>query len=361
MNNKNRMKEFYLLSRRDFIKLGLTGALGIAGGLFSRSLPTALAQTLLSGNGPKRLTPIKPFKFAHVTDTHVSTQGTNGAALKKDSIRIFENVLDQLNAINDLDFILFGGDNFDNSEPGTGDFDTFKKRADQLKAPYYIQFGNREASSKPKDDPFSKPEVVSEFQDYGFQGNSFWWSVSPVKGVRVLGLDTSIAGRNDGIIVQPQIDWLKKEIRRYPADLLIILTHHLFLPTWRARKIPPWKKNYVIANALEVRSILEQASNVKLVFSGHHHVAKIQTIKGLPYIASPATVQYPHGFRVISVNNQKAQVDFHQLRDRKIVLKGREAISQSKKYDLFAKGNRALRIAYCLGKGTDRQTTIPLR
>ncbi|MDP7422784.1 MAG: metallophosphoesterase, partial [bacterium] len=125
MNNKNRMKEFYLLSRRDFIKLGLTGALGIAGGLFSRSLPTALAQTLLSGNGPKRLTPIKPFKFAHVTDTHVSTQGTNGAALKKDSIRIFENVLDQLNAINDLDFILFGGDNFDNSEPGTGDFDTF--------------------------------------------------------------------------------------------------------------------------------------------------------------------------------------------------------------------------------------------
>ena len=159
-----------------------------------------------------------------------------------DSIRIFEDVVSQLNSTDELDFILFGGDNFDNSEKGVTDLDEFLRLTEKLKTPYYIQFGNREAASLPKDDPLSKEQFAQKFQGHGFNGDSFWWSDSPIKNVTVLGLDTSVEGRNNGAIPNEQLKWIKKEIAIYSNDFVIILTHHLFLPTWLPKSLPKWKK-----------------------------------------------------------------------------------------------------------------------
>jgi len=340
--------EIRIQTRREFLKGGVA-----AGGAL---LSGCASMTQSKGKG-STLRPAR-FTFAHVTDMHICTQGKNGAAMKADSVRIFEDVVSQLNATDGLDFILFGGDNFDNSEKGTADLDAFLRMTARLKAPYYIQFGNREASSFPPGDPVSKEEFVRTFQGHGFSGDCRWWSASPVKDVTVLGLDTSIDGRNNGVVSKEQLAWLKKELEAHRDGFVIILTHHLFLPTWRPKKIPKWQKAYVIGNAAEVMPIIENAPNVKLVLSGHHHVAKIQVRNSLPYIASPATVQYPHAFRVVSVGGGNAKLDFRQIRSRDIIASGRQHLIKAKSHDYGGAG--ADNVAdYCMGGEKDR--TVALR
>ncbi|MEW6360270.1 MAG: metallophosphoesterase [Planctomycetota bacterium] len=312
------------------------------------------------GEAQDRTGEVPRFRFAHVTDMHLSTQGKNGAAMKADSIRIFEDVVEQLNATAGLDFILFGGDNFDNSEKGTADLDEFLRLTAKLKAPYYIQFGNREASSLPPGDPVSKQEFVKAFQGRGFDGDCCWWSASPAKGVAVIGLDTSIEGRNNGAVSEEQLAWLKRELDERRNDFVMVLTHHLFLPTWRPKEIPKWEESYVIGNAEAVMPILEKASNVKLVLSGHHHVAKVQVRNGLPYIASPATVQYPHAFRVVSVEGGEAKFDFRQIRSRDIIASGRQHLIEAKA-DEYGKGGADNVADYCLGAEGDRTPTLDMR
>jgi len=337
-------------TRREFLK----GGVAVGGALLSGCV--SMTQSKAEGSASRSAR----FKFAHVTDMHVCTQGKNGAAMKADSIRIFGDVVNQLNATDGLDFILFGGDNFDNSEKGTADRDEFLRLASKLKAPYYIQFGNREASSLPPGDPVSKEEFVKLFQGHGFSGNSRWWSASPVKGVTVLGLDTSIKGRNNGAVSKEQLAWVKKELDARRDEFVMILTHHLFLPTWRPKNIPKWQKSYVIGNAAEVMPVLEKASNVKLVLSGHHHVAKIQVRSGLPYIASPATVQYPHAFRVVSVDGGNAKLAFRQIRNSDIIASGRQHVIKAKSHDYGGVG--ADNVAdYCMGREKDRTVALRVR
>ncbi len=234
----------YGQTRRELLKIGVSMSAALLSGMgIQGCLPLRQRQTQSSYSNGTRI------KFAHVTDTHISTQGKNGAAMKADSIRIFEDVVSQLNATEGLDFILFGGDNFDNSEKGIADLNEFLRLSEKLKTPYYIQFGNREATSLPKDDPLSKEQFARKFQGHGFNGDSFWWSASPLKDVTVLGLDTSIEGRNNSAVSEEQLVWLKKEIVGRCDDFMIILTHYLFLPTWLPKRIPKWKKNYLIRDS----------------------------------------------------------------------------------------------------------------
>jgi len=300
------------------------------------------------------------FKFAHVTDTHISTQGKNGAAMKADSIRIFEDVVGQLNKTEELDFVLFGGDNFDNSERGTADLDEFMRLTKQLNVPYYIQFGNREGASIPQNDPVSKEQFVELFRGHGFTGSSFWWSASPLKGVTVLGLDTSILGQTPGVISEEQLMWLKQELATRRDDLVLILTHHPFLPAWSHRKIPQWEKNYLIGNASAAIPILEESLNVKMILSGHHHATHVQIHKGLPYIATPATVQFPHAFRIISVDGNRAGLEFRQIHDNDIIKSGKANLIEAKSEEYGENGDTTI-ADYCMGSDEHRNAVLSLR
>ncbi len=348
-------------TRRELLKKA--GALGIlcAGG--SAALATGLvgcesASKRREEQGGKGA---KPFKFAHVTDSHVSTQGRDGVALKKRSAAILEDVVEQLDRTDGLDFCLFGGDNFDNSEVGRKDADAFVAIVGKLKVPFFIQFGNREASSLPPGDPVSKNEFVKMFSGNGFAAGALWWGASPVEGVRVLGIDTSIQGRSDGAVPAEEIAWMEKELAAHADDTVIVLAHHLFLPTWAPRSIPKWRKKYVISNADEVMTILKRSRNVKLVLSGHHHVTKIDLAGDLPYVATPATVQFPCAFRTFDVRDGGATPGFHQVRDQKTLDLGRDLLVKGKQ-DEYGSGPGPQSVdEYCLGQDRDREARIALR
>ena len=51
-------------------------------------------------------------------------------------LRRLEDAIEQINRMDGLDFCLFGGDNFDNSEVGRKDADAFVAIVSGLKIPY---------------------------------------------------------------------------------------------------------------------------------------------------------------------------------------------------------------------------------
>ncbi len=243
------------LNRRDFVKYGLAiGKAVFIGGVLIGNFTgctTASKKTKKTKVGNE-----KPVKIAHITDTHVTFTGKNGTALFEESFNIFRDVIDQINEMDDVDFILFGGDNINNTDPGTKGFDEFMNIMSGVKVPYFVQFGNRESSPIPPGIALSKKQYAEKMKGHGLDIGRYWWSVSPVPGLRILGLDTSIIDHDNGEIPQTELKWIKEEINKYPHDMIITLSHHLFLPTWGNRDMPKWKKKYLLRNYQEVNAIL---------------------------------------------------------------------------------------------------------
>jgi len=348
------------LSRRDFVKRGLAvgQAVFIGGVLVGNFAGCTTAPKKDEGTKVGRK---KGIKFAHITDTHVTFSGKNGTALKEESFNIFRDVIDQVNNTPDIDFILFGGDNINNTDPGAKDFNEFMSIMSSVKVPYFAQFGNREVSPIPPGIALSKSQYAEKMKDHGLDAGRYSWSVSPVPGLRILGLDTTIEGYDNGEIIKKELKWIKREISKYPDDMIVTLSHHLFLPTWGDRDIPKWKKKYLLKNYQEVNAVLDSAPQVKACLMGHHHVSKVQTINGLHYIASPATVQYPHAFRTISINDNVARLEFHQISDQGIIELGKQNLSTSKNAEEYAGGSAGDILAYCHGSAGDNDVVLKLR
>jgi predicted MPP superfamily phosphohydrolase len=348
------------LSRRDFVRrsLAVGQAVFIGGVLVGNFAGCTTASKKDDETEAGRKTNIK---LAHITDTHVTFTGKNGTALKEESFNIFRDIIDQINEMGDIDFILFGGDNINNTDPGTKGFDEFMNIMSGVKVPYFAQFGNRESSPIPPGVALSKEQYAEKMKGHGLDIGSYSWSVSPVPGLRILGMDTTIEGHDNGEIPQAELKWIKEEIAKYPNDKIVTLSHHLLLPTWGDRDIPKWKKKYLLKNYQEVNTVLEGAPQVKACLTGHHHVSRVQIVNGLHYIASPAGVQYPHAFRTITINDNEARLEFHQVRDQRIIELGKHNLLTSKNAEEYAGGSAGDILAYCHGGELDNNVILKLR
>jgi 3',5'-cyclic-AMP phosphodiesterase len=348
------------LDRRDFIKSGviLGKAVFIGGVLIGNFTGCSTTSKQVKKTKAGKETNIK---FAHITDTHVTFTGKNGTSLFEESFNIFRDIIDQINEMGNVDFVLFGGDNINNTDPGTKGFDEFMNIMSSIKVPYFVQFGNRESSPIPPEVALSKEQYATKIKGHGLDIGHYWWSISPVPGLRVLGLDTSMIDHDNGEIPQTELKWIKEEITKYPHDMIVTLSHHLFLPAWGNRDMPKWKKKYLLKNYQEVNNVLEGAPQVKMCLTGHHHVSKIQTVNGLHYIASPATVQYPHAFRTVRINREEASFQFHQVRDQRIIELGKKSLLTSKNAEEYAGGREEDILTYCHGSKLDNNVTLKLR
>ncbi len=238
-------------------------------------------------------------KFIHITDSHMDLSDD-------DSIEAIENMVELVNKdYKDLDFVLFGGDNFNNNVVGNKDALKFKELIDKLHCSAYSVRGNKESNPKPNDsinlNEFKK--IFMSSKELKVDGKD--WLLK-IKGYNILGLDSCIDGKNNGEYTKETITFAKKTLEN--GKPTVILNHHPYTNYWKGTDEKDIHK-YVLNNTDEVQKELFGYKNLILTLSGHKHIDSITKINNIQIIVTRGFIrpldldQYP--MRYIELDNEK--------------------------------------------------------
>ncbi len=220
-------------------------------------------------------------KFIHITDSHMDLGD-------QDSIDAMELMVEFINKdYKELDFVVFGGDNFNNNVKGNKDALAYKKIVDKLYCPTYHVRGNKEAHPKP-DDNIHLDEFITLFMsDKALKVEGKDWLLEK-KGYAFLGLDSSIEGANNGLYTKETIKFAESILKT--GKPTIILNHHPYTNYWKGTD-PKDIHKYVLNNTEEVQKQIFSYNNLLLTLSGHKHIDSVITIKNTKVIATRGFVR----------------------------------------------------------------------
>jgi 3',5'-cyclic AMP phosphodiesterase CpdA len=170
----------------------------------------------------------------------------------------------------------------------------------------------RFVAPNPEREYIRKPEIIQALlsTQTGPAGHGFtsadgptWYSVTPVPGVRLIGLDTADQVNpapgslpyQDGSISQPQADWLRSELDASKArgEVVIVTSHH-----------PSGTLEPLYGTALDpqqFRDLLNGYPNVVLHICGHLHRNRVALRGGYVEIETCSTLDPPQEARVVEL------------------------------------------------------------
>ncbi len=238
-------------------------------------------------------------RFIHITDSHMDLSD-------EDSIKAMELMVTHINThYKTLDFVVFGGDNFNNNVEGNADALAYKKIVDGLHCPTYHVRGNKESHPKP-DDAIHLDEFKSLFMsDKALKVSGKDWLLE-TKGYAFLGLDSCIEGANNGEYTNETIKFAESALKL--GKPTIILNHHPYTNYWKGTD-PKDIHKYVLGNTVEVQKHLFNHENLILTLSGHKHIDSVTTINKTQVIVTRGFVRpldmdmYP--MRLVEITNGK--------------------------------------------------------
>ncbi len=219
-------------------------------------LKTAVAATAL----PLFATEEK-IKFLHITDSHMDLHDPQSVEAIKAMVRNINF------KFNNIDFVLFGGDNFNNNINGNEDAVVFKKIISGLTMPAYCVRGNKEANPK-GDQQIDLQKFLELFTTPNMLVVGKNWMVMH-NGFMILGLDSCIDHHNNGRFDKETIAFAKKMLEL--GKPTIMLSHHPYLNFWGSTN-PDNIYKYVLNNTEEVQKELFGYPNLLLTLTGHIHI-----------------------------------------------------------------------------------------
>ena len=242
---------------------------------------------------------VETLKFIHITDSHMDLSNS-------DSVEAMELMTEYINKeYKDLDFVVFGGDNFNNNMEGNIDAIAYKKIVDRLHCPTYHVRGNKESHPKPND-AIHLDEFKSLFMsDKALKVNGKDWLLE-TKGYAFLGLDSCIEGANNGVYTEETIKFSESVLKS--GKPTIILNHHPYTNYWKGTD-PKDLHKYVLNNTDEVQKRLFNFDNLILSLSGHKHIDSVTTINKTKAIVTRGFIRpldmdmYP--MRYVEINDSK--------------------------------------------------------
>ncbi|WP_456452085.1 metallophosphoesterase family protein [Hydrogenimonas sp.] len=222
---------------------------------------------------------VPTLRFLHVTDSHMDLHHPK-------TVEAMELLVATVNRdYPHLDFVLFGGDNFNNNAPKDEDARKFKAIIEKLHCPAYAVRGNKESS--PKGDGSIDAAQFRELfftPDMTISGND--WRIEK-KGVVILGLDSCIDGRNHGRFTLETLAFAETALKE--GKPTVILDHHSYLNYWGGTD-PKDIHKYVLNNADEAKRRLFKYKNLVMTLSGHRHIDNVSRIEGISAITTRAFI-----------------------------------------------------------------------
>ena len=265
-----------LTTRRDFLA---GGAKVLAGGIAGSMLTGC--QVLTRGERAQ-VGSEDAVRFIHLTDSHMDLA-------RPQTVEWMEKFAAAVNKdFKDVDFVLLGGDNFNNNVPGNADAARFRKIIDGLHCPAYAVRGNKESTPKPKSDPLDQREFAAMFfpSDLPVIGRD--WKLERGRYV-ILGIDTTLEQKDNGRFSAESLALAEKELARNRDKLYILLNHQVYSNFWKGADAKDIHK-YVLNNVEEVKDRLFKYPNLLLVLCGHKHRDDVGRIGSTTVLATPGFV-----------------------------------------------------------------------
>ena len=254
------------------------------------------------------------FSILHFSDTHIQEPGRSlktgvvGADALVSSIKKAQRVQSSFDAI------LISGDLVDSGgEAQYQELLTVLEHS-SIEAPVFWCLGNHDARAAFRKvfsnwlQGSSLSDLHSHFLQYTavlFRDNG--------QTVRMVVMDTLEPGHDEGHLCAERIGWLNAVIKRYPADRLLLVMHHLPFLTGSALF-----DSMVLQERDALRDCLRGHSNIERVVCGHFHRACVADLSGIPVVVCPSTahaypLQYQGGAKEPLVIDEPAGFAIHRF------------------------------------------------
>jgi 3',5'-cyclic-AMP phosphodiesterase len=311
----------------------------------------ALATTMWPISLPvKAESSFQPFSFAFVSDIHLTHGVPDTFVLTNESQLFFQDVVSKLNQ-QKLDFVLFGGDQVHGPGKDDENWQLFLDIAQGLNAPWSFVLGEYDVTGG--DGPVNKMRTFGpDWRGCGIETDNPYWSMSPLPGVHVVGLDTSHPDTTTGHIDAKQLAWLRDDLQKNSDKFTIVTSHHPILTPSPFATSQVQLMDYLLPNAEEVREVITSVGNVGMSLSAHLYVNQLARAGKTWFVSNPGLVTYPCAYKIFhvtpeTINMQTVQVSYPALIKKaqdllpSYPLSNRVPLPKRTNFVSFAKGNDA--------------------
>ncbi len=229
-------------------------------------------------------------KFAQVTDVHTT----------KDNINYVKQFVEDINKRNDIDFVVFTGDNID--KPHIQDLDLFLNEIKNINVKTYVTLGNHDVfKSQHLDKQLYMKTVRNALGSYHSDKPNYVFKDKGIVFVVMDGVKEVIPGSN-GYFKDSELAWLDKTLTKYTNNKVVIIQHFPLLPCRTADH-----SIYKLDNYLKV---LKKHSNVIGVISGHYHENREEYKYGV-YNIITAKFNNNQYYKIIEIDNKSNMIYTH--------------------------------------------------
>jgi predicted phosphodiesterase len=300
--------------------------------------------------------PFQPFSFAYLSDVHLVNGVPDTYKLTQESQLFLQEVVKILNKTK-VDFVVFGGDQVEGVGKDQANWQLFLDVVQGLGPSWSFVLGESDLAG---DDPVDKMRTFGpDWKGRGINSTRAYWSLNPVPGVHIVGLDTSLPNSTVGGVSDTQLQWLKEDLATNKKYFTIIFCHHPILPPPPYDGGPPWDQ-YVIPDGASVREIIAPFPQVKLVISGHIHLNKVQKEGDVWHVSCSSLDVYPCQFKTFRVDATAITMETWQVPFPALIKKGRKTLIESNKASKYNAQHPDQFALLAEGTREDRDAILPL-
>jgi 3',5'-cyclic AMP phosphodiesterase CpdA len=171
------------------------------------------------------------------------------------------------------DAVLLSGDLTDHGGPT--EYATLRETLEPIGAPLHAIPGNHD----------DRAGLRAAFGLPGEDAAPVQWAAD-LGPMRLVGIDTTIPGRDGGALDAERLQWLDTELERAPDQPTLLAMHHPPITTgvapWDAIGLPP-------DDRAALARVLDGHAQVRRVVAGHVHQIITASIAGRPMLSIPST------------------------------------------------------------------------